>query len=1159
MKYLFTTIFIIVGSFTFGQLIVDTDATNNDMLNSLSGPGVTTTNVTINCAKGAYGTFDGTNANVGVNGGILLTTGLADEVDDCVYTLNLGDDNGDQWDCGEVLVYVDGVLQATLAPTAAGFGWLNYNIFVPVGSTVTVEYQTTGGAGCDELEHTLTLNDPDGNTLAQYDNWGGTAPPIPPGVIYTGVANCNPAAVAFPIGFPAVGPNDSDLASYDQGVVNQDPDLMMIDPNAGNDVCIMEFDIIPTCDTLQINYVFASEEYPDYVCAQVNDVFAFFISGPGIAGPFSGGAENIALIPGTNTPVSINTVNGGVDAGGGNCPPGGLNNTAYFVDNGNGNNCPGQPHCTDPTTIRYNGMTVPLTAKSPVTPCETYHMKLIISDVLDHAFDSGVFLNYQGLACPNGNDITPSVINDPAIEGCVDGVFQVARDGDLTNTTTVNITTGGTATNGVDYTGVPNSITFNPGDTLITLPFTAVADGIGEGAETVVLVFEYTQCNNPVFDTLTMNIIESPTLSFTTNPATCGQADGDATVTMDAPGVGPFTYQWDAAAGNQTVNPALGLALGSYAVTVTDANGCVGTDTVSGANIGGPTMNMVITDQTCLGTDDGTIAATAATGNPVFQYQIDGGALQATGNFTNLAPGNYTISVIDGTGCQADSIVTVGAGICCITTTSNMTPASCFGQCDGTATTTPLNTTGTINYDWLNNVGVSLGQNTATANTLCAGSYSVTITDDVCSITDTITVLEPLEVTVTNSGDTTICIGGTATATAIAQNGVPPITYNWTGAIGSPIMVTPSQDTTLSVFAVDGNGCSSVTTTLTVSLNPVLTAQTSTDETICLGETANISASANGGDGNYTYTWDNGLPSISNHTVSPTVTTTYNVTVSDGCETPDVTGQVTVTVEQTPYSGFTGAPLVGCTPVNAVFASDSTAPAGATCVWDFGNGITANTCGNASHNYVTPGLYTVSYTVTSANGCTSASSQTDYVEVYPIPTADFYFSPTNPTLISTQVNFTNTSLDETTYSWLVDGVEVSTQENPGYTFPLNVVDNYNVCLAVANDAGCADTTCKVVEVTDIFMLYAPNAITADADGQNDEFKISVVGYDETDFVLYIFDRWGHKVFETSDPNVGWDGSYQGVKKEDVYVWKVETKDKITGEEKVFYGHIMVVR
>ena len=154
------------------------------------------------------------------------------------------------------------------------------------------------------------------------------------------------------------GPNDSGSAGYNNGT-GGDADLSDL-PGVGTtyDACVLELDFIPECDTVSFDYVFGSEEYPEYV-GSFNDVFAFWISGPGIVGDV-----NIALIPGTTLPVTIDNVNAG-------------SYSEYYIDN------TGVPTWDD-YYIQYDGFTTVLTAWSVVEPGETYHLKMAIADELDH-------------------------------------------------------------------------------------------------------------------------------------------------------------------------------------------------------------------------------------------------------------------------------------------------------------------------------------------------------------------------------------------------------------------------------------------------------------------------------------------------------------------------------------------------------------------------------------------------------------------------------------------------------------------------------------------------------------------------------------------------------------------------------------------------------
>ncbi len=173
-----------------------------------------------------------------------------------------------------------------------------------------------------------------------------------------------------------------------------------------NDVAVLQFDFIPSGDRVSFKYSFASEEYPGFVCSSFNDVFGFYISGPydengnpaSVPGFDNYQYRNIAVIPGSTDPVTINTVNGGTAAG--NASPCILTNTQYFITNAN-NNC------------RMNGYTTQLeTEQVYVAPCYTYKLELAICDVGDHSYNSAVYLaansfRVDEISLSNPNEGTP--------------------------------------------------------------------------------------------------------------------------------------------------------------------------------------------------------------------------------------------------------------------------------------------------------------------------------------------------------------------------------------------------------------------------------------------------------------------------------------------------------------------------------------------------------------------------------------------------------------------------------------------------------------------------------------------------------------------------------------------------------------------------------
>jgi len=165
-----------------------------------------------------------------------------------------------------------------------------------------------------------------------------------------------------------------------------DPDLIAISSTAKYDVCILQFDFIPICDTMKFGYVFGSDEYPKYI-NQYNDAFGVFLTGPNPSGG-NYNAKNIATLP-TGTPVEINTVNGGWPLGTG------ASNSAYYIDNY-------PPDGTNTHNFDFYGFTLPLTSVTPVLPCNTYHMKIAVADAGNGHNDSGVFIKGNSVTCQSG-------------------------------------------------------------------------------------------------------------------------------------------------------------------------------------------------------------------------------------------------------------------------------------------------------------------------------------------------------------------------------------------------------------------------------------------------------------------------------------------------------------------------------------------------------------------------------------------------------------------------------------------------------------------------------------------------------------------------------------------------------------------------------------
>lgn len=308
-----------------------------------------------------------------------------------------------------------------------------------------------------------------------------------------------------------IGPNNSAYQSTDN-IMPGDPDLEVLTTSTTFDACTISFDFVAACDNIAFNYIFGSEEYPEFVNSQFNDVFAFFISGPGISG-----VQNIALVPGANIPIEINNVNDGYTI---DCPdvlPGPCTNCEYYV-----NNCTGN-------TVQYDGYTTLLAASSAVTPGQTYHLKIGISDAGDPVYDSGVMLQSSSLSC-----VSTAVVESDAFRGCQDGQVRFCRTGATTEPATIHYTIGGSAVNGVDYNLIADSIVIPAGQQCATLYIVPALINTGV-TKTVVLT---------TTDLLVLTVNISDGVSITAS-VVVEEICGSSEITMH----GADTYTWSPSIG----------------------------------------------------------------------------------------------------------------------------------------------------------------------------------------------------------------------------------------------------------------------------------------------------------------------------------------------------------------------------------------------------------------------------------------------------------------------------------------------------------------------------------------------------------------------------------------------------------------------------------
>lgn len=570
--------------------------------------------------------------------------------------------------------------------------------------------------------------------------------------------------------------------------------------------------------------------------------------------------------------------------------------------------------------------------------------------------------------------------------------------------------------------------------------------------------------------------------------------------------------------------------------------------------------------------------------NYTFQWTpntwLDNAAIQ-TPTGTPLQTTQYLVTVTDINGGCTDTssvLVNVSCGTCYAPIPELHDPI-CFGDSTGWIVATPVIVQGPVTMTWTDQGTGNVLQTTNnltvndTLTGLPAGTYLISTIDTAGCIADTlVTLVDPLETAISVSNDTIVCIGGTATISAVGSDGNGgPYTLTWdNGLVGNgPHQVSPIANTCYVVYAEDINGCISPNDTVCVGINPPMIGSTSGNDSICPGAQATISASVIGGSGTgYTYTWDDGTGTVgtgASITVTPTgAQTTYCVTITDDCETPPVTECLVIDWYANPVPAFAADITADCFPVDVNFTNTTPAGSVGTVVWDFGdaNGNTATGNGGANFNYDLPGCYDVTLTVTSPEGCTVDTTYPNFICAYGFPIADFTFGPQPTTVLAPEINFTNTSTDNMLNYWEFDnGAGTSELENPSYVFPSNEPGSYDVMLVVTNEYGCVDTAYNTVVINGEYVIYVPNSFTPNGDGLNDIFLPLGEGISMEGYYFSIYDRWGNRIFETEDLNEGWDGTLKGSVQApiDVYVWKLESKNFWNGEKQEHIGHVTLVR
>ena len=526
----------------------------------------------------------------------------------------------------------------------------------------------------------------------------------------------------------AEGPNGDTRRSGNFRDNSGDRDLRSLVTGSIFDAVGLEFDFVPLDSSVAFRYVFASEEYCEFVGREFNDVFGFFVSGPGIEGTFSNQSVNVALIPGSEDFVAINSVNH-------------QTNSDYYISNirrEDANTCGlDYQETANINLIEYDGFTAVLEASLNLIPCETYHIRFVVADVGDNFYDSAVFLEAGSFNL--GGEVELSVqVDDPSQpyiveEGCQEGffLFERANTNEIDKPITVrfNVSAASTAVEGVDFDSLPDFITIPANVNSATLPISIINDLKTESLEFLTLELDIPcACYTGLADL----IIKDPPVLFLNldNQTICN----NETILIEPDitgGTGPFTFNWEDGVAD-SIRSFSPTDQGRYSLTITDACGNFASDDmVLGVKVP-PSATITGVEEVCEGDTarlrvdfDGlppysiTFSCNNVLEGSIDNIQSNPFFLPATKN------GNYLLEQFSDKDCEGmtlgeGEVITIG-----FQASWEITPTSCFDSADGQIEVEVEGGNPPFQFDW--------GEENASSNliqNLAAGNYPFTITDN---------------------------------------------------------------------------------------------------------------------------------------------------------------------------------------------------------------------------------------------------------------------------------------------------------------------------------------------------------------------------------------------------------------------------------------------
>lgn len=913
--------------------------------------------------------------------------------------------------------------------------------------------------------------------------------------------------------YNAIGPNNSEgLDGSEQFGSQGDGDLSSLVGGDTYDASVLEFDFVPLSDSVVFNYVFASEEYIEFVKDQYYDVFGFFLSGPGIVGPFTNNAINVALIPGTTNPVNINDVNH-------------LDNSQYYIDNGDGTAAFSQ--FSNVRVTQFDGFTVKMRAVLYVQSCERYHIKLAIADVNDEDYDSAVFLEKGSFS------LSEPVANSGPDRNICSGL----------STSIGFFPIAGQSYQWTPSTGLSNDTIANPiltltneGDTEYSVTYTlnVSQEGCTDFDETYSDEMIATVHPNPEY-----NVFDTLLCSGDTIPLRAENVPDD------------YVFSWTPSNSVNDVSLAEPLVFGENQSSepidielevqfIDTLSGCVSQETTTLTINSLPELEVDPLWFVCPGSDvqvevSGVDSFLWSPNSFIDDVNIEDPVLSPPVSQT------YYVKGIDEYGCEeTDSLEVIVEGE--IPTEAGDSTLICINDSVliGGNPTSPSG----VAYTWSNSIFLD---DESKANPLASPDLSqylyVETSSDTCSGRDSvfITVKELPEVSLPE--DFSICFAETG---FIKANGAIDyqwdLSSDWNRITEDSISFSASEFDEVIVTGIDSFQCEN-RDTLNVSIWDLPDVFAGIDTSICLNDSIELKGS---GEGNPIWLINDDSLRFDSTWVSPDETDYFLLLREDSnlCRNFD---SVQIVVHALPEIEMTSDTSV-C--FGTYFKLWSTG--GDEYIWTSSDTLLSEQ--QTLELYPTEDAQ-FNVLVIDSNRCENSDSL--QLTVLPEPVAGINYSWV-PRCEGAIVALEASSFNAESHTWYLEGVDQSDQDD--HQMILEFGDVYDILLLAENGV-CQDSIHLYFNPDDLednFEIEYTEVLTLNnPDGINDELDIKITNEFEKCTVTKVFNRWGVQVYDSSEHDWNWYGlneyNAQPVN-EGVYYFVIEVRDQI-----IYKGYLTVFR